>query len=122
MREERGQIKGDIVIKEPYTLWGSIGGDVKVAQHGKFYCRGNIYGNLTIEPGGRAHIFGNILGNLIVMEDTKVIHSGTISGDVTNLGGRLFVELAGKITGKIKTKSGDTRFEEKPGLQREQSK
>ena len=28
MREERGHVKGNVVIDEPYTLWGSIAGDV----------------------------------------------------------------------------------------------
>src|SRR6266550_2728481 len=31
MREERGTIAGDLVVNEPLTLWGSVGGNVTVA-------------------------------------------------------------------------------------------
>jgi cytoskeletal protein CcmA (bactofilin family) len=106
MREERGQISGDVVVYEPYTLWGSIGGDVKVIKGGKFYVRGNVYGNLLVEEGGRVHIFGNILGDVTVEPAAKVIHSGIIGGDAINNGGRLYVEAASKIQGKIKTRKG----------------
>ena len=34
MREERGQIGGDAVIAEPYTLWGSVAGKVNVVEGG----------------------------------------------------------------------------------------
>ena len=108
MREERGHIKGDVVVYETFTLWGSIAGNVKVVEGGKFYLRGSVFGNLDVEPGGRVHIFGNITGDLIVGEKTKVIHSGIINGDATNRGGRLFIEKIAKIAGKLKTKSGAT--------------
>jgi cytoskeletal protein CcmA (bactofilin family) len=108
MREERGQIKGDVVVYETFTLWGSIAGNVKVVDGGKFYVRGAIYGDLQVEPGGRVHIFGNISGDLTVLEKTKVIHSGTIAGDAINRGGRLFIDKTAKIHGAVKTKSGAT--------------
>ena len=108
MREERGHIKGDVVVYETFTLWGSIAGNVKVVEGGKLYLRGAIYGNLKVEPGGRVHIFGNVTGNLTVLEKTKVIHSGNIAGDATNRGGRLFIEKTARINGKVKTKSGAT--------------
>ena len=106
MREERGQISGDVVVYEPYTLWGTVGGKVTVVDGGKFYLRGSIYGDLIVEHGGRVHIFGNILGSLTLHAGTKVIHSGTIGHDIHNLGGRLLIEKASKIGGKVKTQSG----------------
>src|SRR4051794_7125782 len=36
MREERGLINGDVVVYEPFTLWGTISGTVKVIDGGKF--------------------------------------------------------------------------------------
>ena len=108
MREERGQVSGDMVVYEPYTLWGSVGGNVSVIEGGKFYLRGTIYGNLVVEFGGRVHIFGNIVGNLDVQRGAKVILEGIVGGDATNDGGRLFIEPLGKVQGKIKTKRGDT--------------
>ena len=108
MREERGQIRGDVVVYEKFTLWGSVTGNVKVIDGGKFYLRGAIYGNLEVEPGGRVHIFGNIAGELILQEKTKVIHSGVLGGDATNRGGRLFIDKTAQIHGKVKTKSGAT--------------
>ena len=57
MREERGHIAGDQVIIEPYTLWGSVAGNVNASKGSKLYVRGAIYGDLTVMPGGRVHIF-----------------------------------------------------------------
>ena len=76
MRDERGNIAGNQFITEPFTLWGSIAGNVSVSEGGKFYVRGAIYGNLDVLPGGRVHIFGNVSGNLTMSDKTKVIHSG----------------------------------------------
>src|SRR2546421_12961615 len=108
MREERGQIAGEIVVYEPFNLWGSVGGDVKVIEGGKLYVRGAIYGDLLVEYGGRVHVFGNITGNLTVKRGAKVIHSGVLVGDATNLGGRLFIESMAKIQGKVESKKGET--------------
>lgn len=113
MREERGKLTGDVVINELYTLWGMIVGDVKVVEGGKLYLRGSIYGNLVVAEGGRAHIFGNLQGKLVVREDAKVVHSGVIGGDILNRGGRIYIDLAAKTLGKIKTKDGETTFETK---------
>ena len=111
MREERGHLAGDIAINEPYTLWGSIAGNVSVGKGGKFYMRGAIYGNLTVLSGGRVHIFGNVSGNLTVADKSKVIHSGTLGGDATNRGGRLYIDATGKVLGKVKTLDGETTIE-----------
>ena len=111
MREERGQLAGDVVVYEPFTLWGSVGGNVKVIEGGKFYMRGTIYGDLIVENGGRVHILGNIKGNLILHEGTKVIHSGNLAGDAINEGGRLFIEAISKVLGKIKSNAGETKID-----------
>jgi cytoskeletal protein CcmA (bactofilin family) len=111
MREERGNIAGDIVIKEPYTLWGSIAGTVTALEGSKFYMRGAIYGNLEAENGGRIHVLGNISGNVAVKPGSKVIIGGNIGGDVINHGGRLFIENTAHVLGKVKTHSGETKIE-----------
>ncbi|MGD0464542.1 MAG: hypothetical protein ABSB74_18810 [Tepidisphaeraceae bacterium] len=111
MREERGKLSGDVVINELYTLWGMIVGNVKVIEEGKLYLRGSIYGNLTVEYGGRVHIYGNVQGKLTARRGAKVIHGGVVGGDIVNEGGRIFIELAAKTMGKIKTKDGTTTFE-----------
>lgn len=111
MREERGQIAGPLVVHEPFTLWGSVGGDVIVVEGGRFYMRGSIYGNLTVEYGGRVHIYGSVSGDLKVARGTKVIHSGTLMGNATNEGGRLFVDSLGTIHGKVKTLKGQTTID-----------
>ena len=112
MREERGHLAGDIQINEPYTLWGSIAGNVSVAKGGKAStCARYIYGNLNVLPGGRVHIFGNVSGNLIVSDKSKVIHSGTLGGDATNRGGRLYIDALGKVLGKVRTLEGETTIE-----------
>jgi cytoskeletal protein CcmA (bactofilin family) len=111
MKEERGHIAGDQWIYEPYTLWGSIAGNVTCGKGGKFYIRGAIYGNLIVEAGGRVHIFGNVSGNLTLAEKTKVIHSGILGGDATNRGGRLYIDATAKVLGKVKTLDGETTIE-----------
>ncbi|HYO09058.1 MAG TPA: hypothetical protein VER17_08800 [Tepidisphaeraceae bacterium] len=110
MREERGQVAGDLVVSEAYTLWGSVGGNVTVAEGGKFYMRGAIYGDLIVEYGGRVHIFGRIVGSLTVKRGSKVIHSGVLGGDATNEGGRLYIENTATINGKVHTLKGETRI------------
>jgi predicted acyltransferase (DUF342 family) len=114
MREERGQVSGDVVVYEPYTLWGSVGGNVKVIERGKLYVRGAIYGNLTVEYGGRCHIFGRVTGHLTVHRGAKVIHSGILGGDVINEGGRLYIDKSAKIVGKLKTRRGETTIAGEP--------
>jgi|SRR5580704_11847524 cytoskeletal protein CcmA (bactofilin family) len=114
MREERGQLGGTLVVSEPFTLWGSIAGNVTVVEGGKFYMRGSIYGNLDVEYGGRVHIYGNVTGNLKVARGAKVIHSGIIVGNAINEGGRLFVDGTASIEGKVKTLKGETKLEPKP--------
>ena len=110
MREERGQIGGDLVVKDGLTLWGSVGGNVNVVEGGKLYLRGAVYGDLTIEYGGRCHIFGRVIGNLTVKRGAKVIHSGVLGGDAINRGGRLFIENTATINGKVKTLKGETKI------------
>lgn len=111
MRDERDNLAGDQVINEPYTLWGSIAGDVTAVKGSKFYVRGAIYGTLTVNPGGRVHIFGNVSGNLIVAEKAKVIHSGILGGDAINNGGRLYIDGTAKVLGKVRTNAGETTVE-----------
>src|SRR5262249_20429672 len=110
MREERGQIAGDFVVKEAIELWGSVGGDVTVAEGGKLYVRGAVYGNISLEWGGRAHIFGRVIGSLTVKRGAKVIHSGILGGDAINKGGRLYIESTATINGKVKTIKGETKI------------
>jgi cytoskeletal protein CcmA (bactofilin family) len=110
VREERGTIGGDYVVNEALELWGSVGGNVTVAEGGKLYLRGAVYGDILIEYGGRAHIFGRVIGNLTVKRGAKVIHSGVLGGDAINLGGRLYIENTATIMGKVKTVKGETKI------------
>ncbi len=114
MREERGQLSGDQTIAEPYSLWGTIVGNVTAVKGAKFYVRGSIYGNLVVRSGGRVHVYGNVSGDLTVMERSKVIHSGIVGGDAVNLGGRLYIESAARVLGKVRTEDGETTIEPPP--------
>lgn len=113
MKQERGTLYGDQVIAEPYELWGKVHGDVRVVDGGKFYMRGSIYGDLIVDVGGRVHIFGHVSGDLYVFRKTKVILSGLVSGNITNDGGRLYIDRDGTVTGRVKTLAGDTKIEPK---------
>jgi cytoskeletal protein CcmA (bactofilin family) len=110
MREERGTVAGNLLVNEPMTLWGTVGGNVTVAEGGKLYLRGAVYGDLIVEYGGRVHIFGRIAGDLTVKRGSKVIHSGVLGGDATNLGGRLYIENTATINGKVHTVKGETQI------------
>lgn len=111
MRDERGQVAGNVVVYEPYTLWGSVGGDVKVVTGGKLYVRGSVYGSVIVEEGGRVHVLGNIMGDLVLHRRTKVIMSGRLGGDAINDGGRLYIDEGAKIGGSVKTLSGETKYQ-----------
>jgi cytoskeletal protein CcmA (bactofilin family) len=112
MREERGQLRGNQVVDEPFTLWGSIAGDVTAVKGSKLYVRGTIYGDLTILHGGRVHVYGKVTGNLLVKDGAKVIVSGLIGGDAANEGGRMFIDSLGKVEGHtLTTDDGETRVE-----------
>ncbi|HEX8914359.1 MAG TPA: hypothetical protein VF796_18575 [Humisphaera sp.] len=112
-REERGNLQGDQVIEQPYTLWGSIAGNVTAIQGAKFYARGTIYGDLTVLHGGRVHVYGNVTGTLTVKDGAKVIVSGQIGKDAVNLGGRLYVDASAIIHGKVKSDEGETQVDPK---------
>src|SRR5438034_9979071 len=92
MHDERGTIAGDWTVTEPTTLWGSVGGNVTIAEGGKLYLRGAVYGDITVEYGGRLHIFGRVVGSLTVKRGAKVIQSGLLGADAINRGGRVFSE------------------------------
>jgi hypothetical protein len=113
MQEERGQLIGDQVIEQPYTLWGTIAGDVTAINGSKFYARGIIYGDLTVLHGGRVHVFGSVTGSLIVKDGAKVIVSGAIGKDAVNLGGRLYLDGSANVGGKIITDDGETQVDPK---------
>ena len=114
MREERGQIPGDLTVNEPLELTGNVGGNLTVVKGGKIYVRGSVLGNMHVESGGRVHLFGTIHGSVTLAEDTKVILGGYVKGDILNNGGRLFIEAKSKITGKVKTYAGETKYETIP--------
>ena len=111
MREERGHLRGNLVVDEPYTLWGSVAGDVTAVKGSKFYVRGPIYGSLTVLHGGRVHVFGNVTGDLVVKDGAKVIHSGVVGGNCVNQGGRLYVNRVAKTLGDVITEDGKTTIE-----------
>ena len=121
MREERGHVKGNLVIDEPYTLWGSIAGNVTAVKGSKFYMRGAIYGDLTVLHGGRVHVYGNITGDLNVKDGAKVIHSGVLGGDANNFGGRLYIDAKAKVMGRVRTEEdGQTTVEGEAGKAKEE--
>ena len=111
MREERGTIGGDYSVSDELTLWGTVGGNLTIAEGGKCYLRGAVYGDITVDYGGRLHIFGRVVGSLTVKRGAKVIHSGVLGGDATNMGGRLYIENTSQIQGKVKTVKGETKIQ-----------
>lgn len=114
MREERGQLRGNQIIEEAYTLWGTIAGDVTAINKSKFYARGTIYGDLSVLHGGRVHVYGTVTGNLIVKDGAKVIVSGHIGKDAINEGGRLYIDASAIISGRvIGEETGETQVDPK---------
>ena len=124
MREERGRVLGDAIIAEPYTLWGTIQGDLKVLDGGKVYVRGNIGGDLIVDFGGRVHVFGHVAGNLTLFRGAKVILSGVVAGAASNDNARLFVDKHGRVLGRTKTKGrhAETQVEDDYGIKVERGK
>jgi len=111
MREERGQLRGDQVISEPYTLWGSIAGNTTAAKGSKLYVRGTIYGDLDVLVGGRVHVYGKITGHLTVKDGAKVILSGVVGKNAVNEGGRLYIDNNAEVMGRVMTSDGETQID-----------
>src|SRR5688500_1273325 len=111
MREERGTIAGNYTDSDTLTLWGTIGGNLTVAEGGKCYLRGACYGDNLVQYGIRLHIFRRVAGSMTDKRTPKVIHSGLLGGNATNLGGRLYIENTAQINGKIKTVKGETKIQ-----------
>jgi len=113
MREERGEIEGRQTIDEPYTLWGSIRGDVLAKQGAKLYIRGTIQGDLTVADGGRVHVYGMVTGDLVARAGAKVIVSGRIRGNVVNDWGRIYIDSLGNVEGTV-SGDGETTWSKGP--------
>jgi len=111
MRDERENLTGDVKIDEPCTLWGTVVGNVRVVDGGRFYLRGRVYGTVHVEAGGRAHLLGSVQGDLVLERHTKVILSGVVGHNAINRGGRLYVQPNATILGTVKTESGKTVHE-----------
>jgi cytoskeletal protein CcmA (bactofilin family) len=99
MREEWGKLVGNQVVSEPFTLWGSVAGDVTVVNGAKSYLRGTVHGDLTV-LGGRVKISGHVTGTMRVRDGARVILSGTIGQACINEGGRLSIGSAALVGGK----------------------
>jgi hypothetical protein len=110
MREQRENSVGDVLVYEEFTLWGTIVGNVKVINGGKFYVRGAVHGNLLVDRGGRVHIFGQVSGDMRLEKYSKTINSGLVGGDLINEGGRYFGDPGSQILGKVKTHLGETKL------------
>lgn len=117
MREERGRIIGDFTVKEKFTLWGGVTGDLRIVEGGRCYVRGNVGGDLIVDFGGRAHVYGHIAGNLQLFRGAKVILSGAVSGNAANQNGRLYIDSHGRVLGKVKTtgRHAETHIEDRYG-------
>ena len=70
-------VVADQTIGEPYTLWGSVAGNVTAVKGAKFYVRGAIYGDLIVDPGGRCHVYGHVSGNLTSCSTTAATVTAT---------------------------------------------
>ena len=110
-KQERANLAGDQVFADALEFLGKVTGNVRIVDGGKVYLRGAIYGDLTVEDGARVHIYGHISGDLTVHTGAKVIHSGLIGGNAINDGGRLYVDVDGRVNGKVRTHDGETRIE-----------
>ncbi|MEL7240512.1 MAG: hypothetical protein AAGK78_16770, partial [Planctomycetota bacterium] len=104
VKEERGRVDGDITINEPYTLWGSVTGDLRVVEGGKVYVRGNVGQDLIVDFKGRVHVYGHVGGNIVLFRGAKLILSGVCAGNVENKNARFYTDEHGKVLGKVKTK------------------
>src|SRR5437763_1388783 len=83
MREERGQLRGDQVIGEAYTLWGSIAGNATAIKGSKFYVRGTVYGDLDVLVGGRVDV---------VRDDFRPVLVGGFENEVVRVRARRRLE------------------------------
>lgn len=88
--EERGTVRGDVVVAEEYHLHGTIKGNVLVQKNGRLHLDGVVDGNVVIESGGMVYLHG------------------TVNGDVTNRG---MLNVAGMVNGVLNDLGGTTHIE-----------
>ena len=110
MREERGTIAGDYTVSDELTLWGTVGGNLIVAERGKFYMRGAVYGDILVEYGGRLHIFGRVVGSLTVKRGGKGHPQRRPRRRRHQHGRPALHRKHSQINGKIKTVKGETQI------------
>jgi cytoskeletal protein CcmA (bactofilin family) len=90
MNTENGKIEGDIEITSELNM------------HGMFT------GNVTVKNGGHLMLHGMATKSLYLEQGSVVEISGTVSGNVINNGGKLFV--TGTIFGQIIEQAGETHI------------
>lgn len=88
MRQEYGQVEGNIELNDHLALYGLCAGDITVHDGGALHLYGMCAGNVDVKPGGCARIYG------------------LCTGDVINHGGEL--EVRGMVIGDIQKKGGTT--------------
>ncbi|HEX7998576.1 MAG TPA: polymer-forming cytoskeletal protein [Pyrinomonadaceae bacterium] len=93
MRIEKGEVRGNLEIKDEFTLLGTA------------------KGNINVRDGGVLELNGTCEGDLILEEGSTVRLNGTVNGDVYNRGGKL--KVYGIIKGRLHKEAGETFVDDK---------
>jgi len=89
------------------TITDTIGGDATIRD--AVTLQGMVVGDVVVVAGGYLDLYGTCCRNLKIEKDGVVNLYGTVSGDVTNDGGRL--DVHGVINGQLVEIAGHTRVQ-----------
>jgi hypothetical protein len=88
MRIEKGEIQGNLEIKDEFMLLGTVRGNIRVIDGGVLELNGSCEGDLILEEGATVRL------------------NGTVNRDVYNRGGKL--KVYGIIKGSLRKEAGET--------------
>jgi hypothetical protein len=98
MRTIRDRVEGPQRITDDVTLHGMITGDVIVAAGGHLELHGMCSRSLRVESGGAVNLHGTVSGN-VTNHGGRLVISGTIVGQLHDLAGETIIRPDAMVSG-----------------------
>lgn len=102
MKTIREKHSGNMVIQEPFEVFGMVAGDIVVEAGGLLILHGMCTECMTLKEGGEATIHGTVSGDVVNDGGTLSIH-GQVHGTLVELRGETTVFDGAKIARRTKS-------------------
>lgn len=99
MRIEEGRYEGNLDVREPVTVTGSVTGDIRVLPTGRLQLDGSCGGRLIVEQGGSAVVCGSVRGD--VHNKGTLDLRGKVGGSVMSTEGELSQASEAEVAGAV---------------------